>query len=497
MPTFDFTSRDYGNIRAGLLARADRIIPDWSVRDSSDFGMLLVDLWAQMGDSLHYYADRAAAESFLSTATQRESVLAYASLLGYRPAGRSSSTGTVTVENSGTANYTISKYAQLVARDGESLYYFYVTSDTVIPAAGSAEVPVAQGVVIEDEELVAASAGGVSQRYLLDYANVVASSIAVSVYEDKVTATPYYLTDDLLSVPAGAKAFRVAYNALEQTEVLFGSSVYSAVPQAGIRVTATYAYSDGALGNLISNSVVGFTDSYPGITLTASSAMTGGQNAESISVLKSRIPTAATYRGRAVTLADYANVVRGLASVAKVAVEYLPGLGAGASAANASVLVYPHQDRADDYLTDATGSQEVTSDVSSAVIAALTPRKMLGVEVAVASTITWHTVYVSVTLNLADSARQSDVLNAAYEAVDAIFDFNNIVFGQRMPISWIYMALQGIPGLEYSTVTKFNDTNNSDVNTYVEAGPYELLKLNSRAPSGDTLIFTVVGGIPV
>jgi hypothetical protein len=57
MASFDYSSRDYSTIKSDLLARASRIAPEWTDRDPSDFGMVLVDLWSQMGDVLHYYVD--------------------------------------------------------------------------------------------------------------------------------------------------------------------------------------------------------------------------------------------------------------------------------------------------------------------------------------------------------------------------------------------------------------------------------------------------------
>ena len=85
MSNYDYTSRDYTSIQKDLLDRATRVLPDWTSRDASDFGMVFVDLWAYMGDILHYYVDRAAGEANLTTATQRESVLAIAALMDYIP----------------------------------------------------------------------------------------------------------------------------------------------------------------------------------------------------------------------------------------------------------------------------------------------------------------------------------------------------------------------------------------------------------------------------
>ena len=98
-PGFDFASRDYSNIRRDLLARAERTVPEWTDRDPSDFSMVLVDMWAYMGDILHYYIDRAAGESFLDTATQKESVLALANLFDYKPRNRTAARATVYVSS--------------------------------------------------------------------------------------------------------------------------------------------------------------------------------------------------------------------------------------------------------------------------------------------------------------------------------------------------------------------------------------------------------------
>lgn len=98
MPAFDYTSRDYLSIRQDLLNRASRIIPEWDGTDGSEFGNVFVDLWAYMGDILHFYVDRAASETFLETATQRESVMAIANLLDYVPASPRASRGTAVME---------------------------------------------------------------------------------------------------------------------------------------------------------------------------------------------------------------------------------------------------------------------------------------------------------------------------------------------------------------------------------------------------------------
>jgi hypothetical protein len=113
MATFDYTSRDYFSIRQDLLKRSALTIPEWNSDDPSDFGNMIVDLWAYMGDVLHFYVDRAASETFLDTATQRDSVMAIANLLDYTPSSPRSARGTVNLKitsfpSSSSSTFTIS-----------------------------------------------------------------------------------------------------------------------------------------------------------------------------------------------------------------------------------------------------------------------------------------------------------------------------------------------------------------------------------------------------
>ena len=126
MAAFNYSSRDFDTIKGDLLARANKVMPEWTDRDPSDFGMLFLDLWAYAADIMHYYIDRAAGEYFLPTATQRESVLALANLMDYIPSGRTSAVSTLTLENiSSTTDYTVPAKTRFIARQDNETYQCY------------------------------------------------------------------------------------------------------------------------------------------------------------------------------------------------------------------------------------------------------------------------------------------------------------------------------------------------------------------------------------
>src|SRR5258705_11069043 len=52
-------------------------------RESDDFSIALLDGWATVADVLTFYQERIANESYLRTATERQSLLQLARLIGY------------------------------------------------------------------------------------------------------------------------------------------------------------------------------------------------------------------------------------------------------------------------------------------------------------------------------------------------------------------------------------------------------------------------------
>ena len=85
----DYTSRDFTAIRAQLIGLAKGLMPDWQTAgEAPDIGTLILELFAYMGDVLHFYIDRTASEAFLGTAVRRQSILYIADMMGYLPIGQ-------------------------------------------------------------------------------------------------------------------------------------------------------------------------------------------------------------------------------------------------------------------------------------------------------------------------------------------------------------------------------------------------------------------------
>ena len=68
-PVVDYMARDYESLLQAMYALVPSKLPEWKdFANEADFGNVLLELFAQMGDILSYYQDRVANESFLGTA---------------------------------------------------------------------------------------------------------------------------------------------------------------------------------------------------------------------------------------------------------------------------------------------------------------------------------------------------------------------------------------------------------------------------------------------
>lgn len=83
-PVIDYVTKDYEGFKQAMLGQIPVLLPNWTDRSESDFGVVLIELFAYVADILSYYQDRVANEAFLATATQRRSVTELLRLIDYQ-----------------------------------------------------------------------------------------------------------------------------------------------------------------------------------------------------------------------------------------------------------------------------------------------------------------------------------------------------------------------------------------------------------------------------
>lgn len=483
--TFNYASRDYETIRRDLLARASRVLPEWTDRDPADFGMLLVDLWAYIGDGLHYYVDRGATEAYLPTATQRESVLAFANLLDYVPQGRTSASGTVSIQNASVTDYTVAPYTEFIAKVGTTTYTTYTESGGLVLASSTNNLDLLEGQPYVNETLTSGASGAPGQRYALPRDKVVPNSVRVFVLENGIDPVEYTQVPRLSNAANGDKVFSTYVNADRDMEIVFGSTLNGYIPPSGAPINVTYVVSSGADGNLPVNSTVLFKSGSPADVFVASSSATyGGIDEESIISMKESIPSVISAQNRAVTKRDFVAMTNQIAGVAKTAVAFTQGAGS----ADSTVTIYAQPSRSADFLTTAEVSQTVSAQLQAEVEAAVQPKALLGVVVNAATTIPWQKIDLNVTVMVNDRFVSNFVRRDVEAAIDRLFDFDNVFFGQTIPIGQIYRLLLNVPGVDYITISVFDVSAGITKQETITVGPTTL-------PKKGAITINMVGGV--
>jgi len=194
----DYMARDYDSLLKSMRDLVPSRLPEWkSYQSEADFGNVLLELFAHMGDILSYYQDRVANESFLTTAQSRKSIIDHLRLISYRlaTAAPASAVLNLTIPAACTATITISRgdaFATKSQKKKASVRFEYsretplVIDCSALPVdpvtnkkyfkkdelLGTEGVPVEEGRLIK-EELLGASTGGKNQRFVLAHSGLI------------------------------------------------------------------------------------------------------------------------------------------------------------------------------------------------------------------------------------------------------------------------------------------------------------------------------------
>lgn len=79
-----YTHRDYESIKSDLINAIPSLTQEWTTREESDPGIVLIKLMSMFGDTLSYNVDKIALELYIQTVTQRKNCAKILQLLGYK-----------------------------------------------------------------------------------------------------------------------------------------------------------------------------------------------------------------------------------------------------------------------------------------------------------------------------------------------------------------------------------------------------------------------------
>lgn len=450
-PKIDYLSRDFAGMKDSLLQYASATFPSWQPASEGDFGVMLVELFSYQADILSYYTDRAQMENYLATATQRESVLALAYLLGYQPSPGTPSEGTVTlVTNSPTIVVpagTPIMTGRIDALDGPVT--FETNVDVTLTKDVNSDVAVTEGNTVPFLK-IGESTGQPNQTFLLPHTGVYSDTIRLYVEDfngsteivqgnKTVQAREWLRLDHLLDADDTDPVFEADLAANNTTQLLLGDDINGLIPPTGLQIFASYRHGFGGSGNLVAGQVYlinsrGLRTVHvaqdPTSEAYLSSAMTGGADPESTDSIRYNAPRAYRTQKRAINEQDFLDLALGVEGVTKANVVV---------GSFTSVTVY---------ITGPDGGAP-TQTLKDFVANKFHDKTLIGVSVTIAEPtfipVNFGSVAEPMTVILYDQYSRSAVETAILNAIRTFV--LSMPFGKPLTVSNVYTSLSGIDGI--------------------------------------------------
>jgi hypothetical protein len=507
----DYTSRDYYSLRAALIERVQARLESveassrWRGDDPSDFGVALIEAFAYMGDLMSYYIDRAANESFISTATQRQNVINIARSYGYTPAGFQTALTNLTITNTSDETLTIPAGTQvsgdILVADSQIEIIFSTVADVTLDAGITVQnilashgelISLRSEYLVDGGEIVGVSSGSPSQKFELSETTVVEDSIQVFIEVgndwvewDRVSHLSDYSSTDAV--------FEVVIDADNVHSIQFGDGISGLIPAPNARIKADYVVGGGVLGNITSN-VLTSIKTAPGLTgaeiatLAASVTITnevatGGNDPESTESIRLLAPKSLTALNRAVSLVDYENLTLGVSSVGKAK-------AVASSRTSVTIYVSPLSSDAstDTYpgLTSELVPKAEWYALRDRVQEFLENRTQLGVTVTIAPP-TYVPVNTVLEYTKLAGYSQEQVESQIKSSLLSIFSYNNISFGDVIRPEEVEFQLRQLPLVDSVKVIALHRSSDAEARNILIADPNEIFVFSDTSGSLDSV----------
>ena len=252
-PNTDYTARDFSSINARLQLLLLSAFPTWTDTDRADFGNILREMFAWVGDVLGFYQDAQAREAFFGSATQRRSLLALAKLVGYAPTGTTPAAVDVTLTLSAPPSGDVTFPAGSTVRSAavtDPVVFQSLAAATILSGASPPQVVVAcEHSVSESDSFV--SDDTPNQEFVLGASPYLDHSARPTATEGAYTRVANFLAST-----ATDRHFVEVVDETGRCKLRFGNGINGRIPSGVIDVP--YKTGVGTAGNVEAHALTTF-----------------------------------------------------------------------------------------------------------------------------------------------------------------------------------------------------------------------------------------------
>jgi hypothetical protein len=460
----DYLARDYESLLHSMRELIPELLPEWTdFRSEADFGNVLLQLFAHMGDILSYYQDRVANESFLGTARSRRSVIHHLRLIGYRLATASPAAAKLRLVVPAGLQEPITirpgdAFATKSGKDVPSLRFEFTGPEDLVIEPGQLLEPLQDpakryfdGVSVEEgrlikQELLGHSDGTPNQRFPLLHAGIIVRSLGLgqSIHRDihltvGESPEPWNLQETLAFSRNDQPDFSLDIDEQDRATILFGDGDFGAIPAKGEAVRATYRIGGGRQGNVAAHAIQTIMDAPQlallGAKVTNPAPATGGSDRETIEHAVRHAPGVFRSMKRAVTAEDFEALALSYRGVGKVRAE---------PAGFNTVRLYVAPE----------GGGYVSDILEKNLLALFEDKRMLSTLIEIRD-VAYVDLFITAEVDVKRYHSREDVREQVVRAAQAVLDFDAVDFAEVIYLSKFYEAIEAVDGVQGVHISEF------------------------------------------
>ncbi|MEM7495015.1 MAG: baseplate J/gp47 family protein [Myxococcota bacterium] len=316
----DPTARDFDTLTHELKQRVQQRFSHLQT-DPTDAGFtgMLIDLFAAVGDGLHFQLDNALQELFWDTVRDRQAASRLAALVGYRPKGAAAATVTLRFtrarsDESDKKAVTIPARTPAAGADGE-IVFETLREATLPPNKPYIDVPAEHA---QQQEQTAPGTDQPDQVIPAEYTPFVEGPVSL-----EVDGHPWRHVDDFLASGPDDPHYRVTVDAEHRLHVHLGNGPRGRIPTGMTRLR--YRTGGGPEGNVLAGTLTTLEQALYDtsgqeveMTVTNPRAASGGAPPETVQQIRRNALLRLRSQRRGVTtqdIIDHALAVPGVARV--------------------------------------------------------------------------------------------------------------------------------------------------------------------------------------
>lgn len=487
LPSINYTNQDFFSMKTRLVSFIKEKFPDdFADFVESDLGIMLIENWAFLADTLSFKMDQIVNEIFIDTVSEIENAFRLCRLVGFNPTPPIGAKAmfSATVPSVLPTNLIIDPGLALeVPSEGRTITFELYPADSlnnpifdediIIPAGALSNTSI---VGIEGNTIVDTfvSNGTINQTFSTSSISVLYDSVIVEVDGTKWEQIPYF-TD---SQPRNE--YRIEFDSEYRAYIIFGNGKAGRVPTSGSDIAITHRVGGGTIGNIITGflqaqrgfGVPGLGFSVP-VTFTNYTKGQFGYAGDTIDDVRRKLGAYIKAQDRAVTGEDYKILADQFASVFNgqvgKSVAVLRNHGCAGNIVDLFVLA---KDGVDGLITP---SDQLKAELS----AYIDEKKMLTDYVCIRDgVIVLVDVMIDVTIDKFYKKFQQEIRNKIIERINSFFALINWEYGKSLKSNEVIKAFSDLKEVTSADVSFVTDDIDGD-ETLVVTDYFQIIRMDN------------------